>query len=64
MIFLDYIGIPDIYLNILKSPQKHFINTKTGQQNQVSQYFFYFKKWFFNNVVGLTIGTLPKCQHS
>ena len=38
-ICLGYIVIQSIYLDILKSPQKHFISARPGRENQVSQYF-------------------------
>lgn len=35
---LGNITIHDIYLNILKSPKKHLVNVRAGEQNQISIY--------------------------
>ncbi len=40
MIFLGSISVHNIYLDIFKSAQKHFINARPGRQNQTLWFFW------------------------
>lgn len=56
-ILLGYISTHSVYVNILESSQKRFINVRTGQQNQFQEIRIFYQTpgyRYCNNIVGVT----------